>query len=460
MKTTSVNIDDILVNNRYEPEFWITTHILNILFEKFSWQELNEYSVFIRKGIFDLKAERYQNNGIPFLRISNLKYFELDKTGMVYISESDNKVNHKTILREGDVAFSKIGTLGKILRISNEYPCVNLSQNLIGVKLKENADKNYIFAFLMSKCALLQINRNRKKQLQDKLNLSDVKEIRVLDIPIEDKKNIGLKVKHIADKSLVANTIISQAKQLFYSRIGIDFNSIEKENVFSVSKSDFVDADLWTPMFSYPLYVNTLKAIQAKWETVPVGEIADLKKGDEVGSDTYIGYLDKRKTDVPFVRTSDIVNYEIDQYPDFFIPEKIYQEVAQGFQRGDVLFTKDGKIGMVGMMTEYDRAIISSGFVGLRLNKNASKYGITPEYLFLCLSIKEIGIYASKRRTVVASTIPHLREERLKEIEIPILGKDTVSEITDLVKQAFKLKDEKKRLIAEVRETMDVYFDV
>ncbi|MBR0072665.1 MAG: restriction endonuclease subunit S, partial [Bacteroidales bacterium] len=159
-------------------------------------------------------------------------------------------------------------------------------------------------------------------------------------------------------------------------------------------------------------------------------------------------------------RTSDIVNYEIDQYPDFFIPKEIYDELGQGFQSGDVLFTKDGKIGMVGMVTEYDKAIISSGFVGLRLNKKAQEYGVTPEYLFLTLSIKEVGIYASKRRTVVASTIPHLREERLKEIEIPILDGTTITEITDLVKQAFKLKDEKKRLISEVRETMDGYFEV
>ena len=96
----------------------------------------------------------------------------------------------------------------------------------------------------------------------------------------------------------------------------------------------------------------------------------------------------------------------------------------------------------------------------IRLNEKAKQLGITPEYLFLCLSIKEIGIYASTRRTVVASTIPHLREERLKEIEIPILDRETIVEITNLVKKAFELKDEKKRLIAEVRETMDGYFEV
>ena len=284
--------------------------------------------------------------------------------------------------------------------------------------------------------------------------------VKRLSLPIINDKNIVANYEKASSNGVIANQLITQAQQLFYTQIGIDFKTIAKENTFSVCKSDFANADLWTPMYSYPLYVNTLKAIQSKWQTITVGEIADLKKGDEVGSDTYIGYLDKKKSDVPFVRTSDIVNYEIDQYPDFYIPKEIYEELKQDFQKGDVLFTKDGKIGMVGMITEYDTAIISSGFAGLRLNKKAKDYGITPEYLFLALSIKEIGIYASKRRTVVASTIPHLREERLREIEIPILDEDTISEITDLVKRAFQLKDEKKRLIAEVRETMDGYFEI
>lgn len=112
------------------------------------------------------------------------------------------------------------------------------------------------------------------------------------------------------------------------------------------------------------------------------------------------------------------------------------------------------------MITEYDKAIISSGFVGLRINNKAKVHGITPEYLFLVLSVKEIGIYASKRRTVVASTIPHLREERLKEIEIPILDDNTIEEITQLIKKAFQLKNEKKYLITEIREAIDSYFNI
>jgi hypothetical protein len=35
-----------------------------------------------------------------------------------------------------------------------------------------------------------------------------------------------------------------------------------------------------------------------------------------------------------------------------------------------------------------------------------------------------------------------------------------MDEITKLVKEAFELKDEKKKLIKEVREEIDSYFDI
>lgn len=460
MKTASVSVKDIKCQDRYEPEYWIISDRLHVLFEQHQWHMLDDDARFIRKGIFDLKAERYQNQGIPFLRISNLKYFELDKTGLVFISEEDNAANKKTMLVEGDIAFSKIGTLGKILRISDEYKCVNLSQNLIGVGLKKEVDKNYIFAFLLSRCALLQINKNRKKQLQDKLNLNDVKDIRIIDIANEDKMKISSMVMNAVEMTTHINKLIDDARNLFYESIDIDFKEIETKKYFSVKKSDFVTADLWTPTYSAPLLVGTDKAIKGKWKVVSLGEIATLIKGDEVGSDNYTGYLDKRESDVPFVRTSDIVNYEVDQYPDFYIPEEIYIDLNQGIKAGDVLFTNDGKIGQVGMVTDSDKFILQSHIRALRLKDSAlAEFGLTPEYLFIALSIREIGIYQAKRYTVIQSTIPTMAGN-LPKVEVPILGKSTIDEITSLVREAFRLKAERKQLIAQVRKTIDSYFDI
>jgi len=153
LKSVVVSKKKIELEDRFEPEFWVIGDFLNKVFKQYNWKKLDSYSESIKKGIFDLKANRYQRKGIPFLRISNLKYFELGTEDLVYISEEDHKANKKTILRQGDIAFSKIGTLGKIVRIGKRFPEVNISQNIIGVRLKENVNKNYIFAYLLSKIA-------------------------------------------------------------------------------------------------------------------------------------------------------------------------------------------------------------------------------------------------------------------------------------------------------------------
>ena len=55
---------------------------------------------------------------------------------------------------------------------------------------------------------------------------------------------------------------------------------------------------------------------------------------------------------------------------------------------------------------------------------------------------------------MIASTLPHLREERLREFEIPILDKNSIDEITKLVKRTFELKNEKKKLIKEAQKKL------
>jgi len=459
LKTVTVNINRVMQSDRFEPDFWVIGNFIDDVLQHHKHKKISEYSKFIKKGIFDLKAERYQTEGVPFLRISNLKYFELGTEDLVYISEEDNKANPKTILRHGDIAFSKIGTLGKILRIGKRFSEVNISQNLIGAGFKKETNKNYLFAYLLSKLALLQIKKNKKKQLQDKLNLDDIRNIEVVELPEQKIKNISELVEKAEEKAEKSLSILSQAQNIFYQKIGIDFSKIEKEKTFSVKLSDFTEDDLWTPAFSYPLYVNTLKAIQKKWQTVPLGEVVTAKKGNEVGSDNYNKYLDKKDSDIPFVRTSDLVNYEVDQFPDFYVPEEIYQELEQDIKIGDVLFNNDGKIGLVAILTKQDKVIIQSHIKRLRLKTEAKKYNLTPEYLFLVLTIEEVARYQAERYTVIQSTIPTISNHIL-DIQIPILDKNSIDEITKLVKEAFELKDEKKKLIKEVREEIDSYFDI
>jgi type I restriction enzyme S subunit len=178
----------------------------------------------------------------------------------------------------------------------------------------------------------------------------------------------------------------------------------------------------------------------------------ELKKGNEIGSKNYVPFSECHPSDLPFIRTSDIVNYSPDYYTDFFASPLKYDKFE--CSAGKVLFTKDGKIGCVGMTDEAVHCIPSSGFAIFDVNANGKSKKLTNEYLFLLLSLPEIGRYQGLMGTVVASTIPHLREKKLSNFVLPLLGNDVVEQITVLVKQSFSLKAQRLELMKKDDELM------
>jgi len=451
LKTVTIN-KSIIEKEKWTPKY-------AYIFKKLETSsDAIELENFISEGPTNgVDLREFTERGRNYIRISDMRRF--------FISYSDikkvelNKIPQKIQLQEKDVLVSRKGTPGiSVITTKDDIDNV-IGTEAILLRIKEDYDPYYLVAFLNSKVFYEQVLNNLSGAVASGINHPSLKKLKIL----YDKhliKNISGKVKKTIELHVKANSILTNAQNIFYQKLDLDFSKIEKENTFSVNLSGFAEIDLWTPSYSYPLYVNILKAIKKKWKTVPLGKIATVKNGDEVGSDNYNKYLDQKDSDIPFIRTSDLVNYEVDQFPDYYIPEGIYQELKQDIKVGDVLFTKDGKIGMIGMITKTDKAIVCSGISRLRLKIEAKKYNLTPEYLFLVLSSKETGLYPSIRRTVIASTLPHLREERLREFEIPVLDKNSIDEITKLVKEAFELKDEKKKLIKEVREEIDNYFEI
>lgn len=464
LRITTAHKDEISSSLRFEARYFIHRHILTETFDKLGYKTVIEVVEKMFTGSTPSHMdERTSPDDAFFAKSAGVKRYDVDTTALCYITNDQHKGRRSKWVFPGDIVVSNTGKyLGFASVVPSSVSECTTNQNVSTLRLKDDCGytPQFIAAYLNSNFGQREIESLLTRTGQNYLNSTNFKILRIPSVPAEMIKHITDVLMEAEEKGVKAIELIDKARGIFYSRVGLDFKSIEKQMYFSTDINSFAETDLWTPAYSYPLYVNTNAALKERWSVIPLGEVIKLTKGDEVGSENYIGYLDRRESNVSFIRTSDIVNYETDQYPDFYIPEETYQDIAQDIKAGDILFSKDGKIGQVGMVTVADRAIIASGFCALRLNKKAVEYGLTPEYLFTVLSIREIGIYESKRRTVVASTIPHLREDRVKEMEIPILDKETIDEITSLVREAFKLKAERKRLIADVRKTIDSYFDI
>jgi len=132
------------------------------------------------------------------------------------------------------------------------------------------------------------------------------------------------------------------------------------------------------------------------------------------------------------------------------VDEDLYNEYKekQDLKPGDILFTKDGKIGIVGMIKGGDRCIISSGILKIRV-EDTNK--LNPFYLFVALNSKIVYSQAMARY-VTAATIMHLHIERFLDIEIPFLSIEEQNKVGKQIEDIFNLKSQADNNLDNLKE--------
>lgn len=143
-----------------------------------------------------------------------------------------------------------------------------------------------------------------------------------------------------------------------------------------------------------------------------------IRKGHEVGSDAY------GTGDVPFIRTSDITNFEISVDPTKSVSEEVFARFArqQGLRPGDILMVVDGRyrIGATAILGASNcRAVVQSH---LRIIRVTQPSAVTPYALVLALSLPSVKLRL-RDLVFVQSTLGTLGS-RLLELEIPLLAGD------------------------------------
>lgn len=147
------------------------------------------------------------------------------------------------------------------------------------------------------------------------------------------------------------------------------------------------------------------------------GAIA-IRKGHEVGSDAY------GTGDIPFVRTSDVSNFEISVDPTKSVSEDIYAQYAaqQKLRPGDILMAVDGRyrIGATALLTAANvRCVVQSHF---RIISVENDLILTPYELLFALSLGSIK--AQLRNLVFIQSTLGTLGNRLLELRIPLLHGD------------------------------------
>lgn len=158
-------------------------------------------------------------------------------------------------------------------------------------------------------------------------------------------------------------------------------------------------------------------------EFATLGELAKanilrIRKGHEVGSAAY------GTGEIPFVRTSDISNFEISTDPTKAVSEAVYNAFAaqQNLKIGDLLIVVDGRyrIGTSAMLTEHNvQCVVQSH---LRIISTLKRDQLDPYELLYALNLPSVKL-RMRSLVFIQSTLGTLGN-RLLELRIPLLHGD------------------------------------
>jgi len=461
MKEFSINITQLEFGCRLLPSYYYYSTIIkkHLLDKGIRLIKLGDISQLISDGEHS-QIKRQKEKGVRYLYGRNIKegIINFDPiSDYPYISNDDYERFKRCHIRDNDILVTIYGTIGKSAIYKKNYVGIaGIPRHISNIRLRNGSvlTNEYITALFRSKFGKRQIYNLSTGNIQQLLALKNIKKIDLPVPSIEVISRISTKEAKAIDYEMQAFKLIDQAKDMFYQCLDLELSKMEFGKIFSTRLSSINGDGLMTPAYSYPLYANAMSAIKQKWKTVKICDIGSVKRGDEPGSDNYVEYIDRKIGDIPFIRTSDFVNNDIDLFTDNFVSKEVYTDLNQDLQEGDILFTNDGKIGSAAILSSVDKVVIQSHIRRIRLHRKAEKINLNAYYVFLLLTIKEIGLFQAKRFTVIQSTIPTI-SSNLEKFEIPLLNQSSMNEISSIVEKAVELRRLRKELLLDITDELD-----
>ena len=386
--------------------------------------------------------EYVEEDGLPYLRVSDIKEFFIDLSSVVLISkESGIKQNIK--LKENDILLSRSGSLAIAAVATPDLSNSVISSHLMRIPVK-GINPYFLVAFLNSKFGKAQIMQRNNGTIVPEINHPSLKSLLVPILSEDIQKEIEKIVRNAYEKIQGSNKIYSQAEDLLLEELGLKDFEIEDDLSYIVNLSEVKSAHRADAEYFQPKYNKLVEKVKNK-NAKTLGEIVSMKKGIEPGAEVY---QDEGRL---FIRVSSLSKYGIEDKNQKYLSEELYQKLKNNHEPkvGEILLTKDATPGIAYVVKGQIEGIISSGTLRLKVKEKE----IENEYLALCLN-SVVGQMQAERDGG-GSIITHWRPELIKSVLIPVLSKSTQQKIADLVQKSHEARSKAKQLLAQAKHKVE-----
>jgi len=392
---------------------------------------------FITDGIHS-SIDFDDNSNILLFSAKAPKENTFEISGLKNISQKQHLKNPRTALKENDVIISTVGTIGNCAVITKDLLPAN-SDRHVGIIRPKGISSFLISTFLLSKYGRMQSSRNVVGNVQPNLYIRDMKKF---IIPVFSKKfeqDIEKIVKEAHKKQTQSKQFYKDAEQILLKELSLLNYTPKKALTFETSSNEVEKATRFDAEYFQPKYAEIIKHIENyKNGYAYVKDLISWKKGIEVGSEAYTEKGNE------FVRVSDFSIFGIEE-TSRKISDDLYLELKENYQpkEGDILFTKDGTIGITSVLKNDIDGVLSSAFLTLTLKEKYKDF----EKECLALILNSIVSKMQVEQLSGGAIIAHLKPSDFESFKIPLIRKEIQREITVKIEESFKLRKESKELL-------------
>ncbi|WP_019341968.1 restriction endonuclease subunit S [Stutzerimonas stutzeri] len=136
------------------------------------------------------QSPKWESSGVPFLFISNIVDGKINYDTNKFISgETFAELTRTTLIEKGDILYTTVGSYGNVAVVPGDRDFC-FQRHIAHIKpSRQMVDPQFLAGMLSSSVVRQQADRLVRGVAQKTLNLRELKEIKVFDLPMKDQEN-------------------------------------------------------------------------------------------------------------------------------------------------------------------------------------------------------------------------------------------------------------------------------
>jgi type I restriction enzyme, S subunit len=391
----------------------------------------------------------YLTEGIPFIRIQNVKEDGLDLSDVVFIG---TQVHEGELLRSqlqaGDVLLTITGSYGISTVVYEEVIPSNINQHVVRMNFDKNqVNPKYMSLYLNSQYGRKQMDRAATGSTRFALDYPSIKRLLVLLPEKTVQADVVSEVQKIYWEANTIKKAISELERsfdsIFLDRLSVTLPNESKLKTFltSLNAQDRLEVKWHYPYFEQVMH--EIRALKSK-------NLDNYNHKLEYGASIDADYI----SDIPFLRIENLRRNYIDVSNLQYIPSGVYKnQVANLYlQEGDILIERSGTyVGLCSYVPAgIEDYVYGSYIIRLKLEDEA----LLPRYVSAYLNSILGRIQFDRLKTGSLQfniNMQHIRAVEIIEPDINV-QEDIASSVFSLIDKISELKKQYRERISEAKK--------